>query len=288
MVQSLVNGLVLGSLFAVLAIGLTLVYGVMEVPNFAHAGVLTVGAYTMYALDAPAGLPFWAAVVGGILVAGVVSLLTDTLAYRFVRDRPLAAPAVALGLLLILDNSMLRVFGGEGKALSPPYASRTVHLGHLATLSAVNLAVVLVSLTSILLLGLVLTRTSIGRTVRAVSQDREAAAILGIPIQRQYGVAFFVSGLLAGIAALAFAPTTAVTPYMADQIILSAFVVVVLGGLGSVRGAIVGGIVLGVIESFAATYVSATYQTAFGFAVLLVILVVRPAGLFTTSAGRTA
>ena len=288
MVQTLVNGLVLGALFAVLATGLTLVYGVMEVPNFAHAGVLTVGAYAMYALDAYAGLPFWVAVAVGILAAGLVSLLTDVLAYRFVRDRPLAAPAVALGLLLILDNSMLRAFGGEGKALTPPYASRTIHLGDTVALSAVKLAVIVISLVSILALGFVLTRTSIGRTVRAVSQDREAAAILGIPIQRQYSVAFFISGILAGTAGLAFAPTTAVTPYMADQIILSAFVVVVLGGLGSVRGAIVGGLVLGVIESFAATYVSASYQTAFGFAVLLVVLVVRPAGLFTTSAGRTA
>jgi len=288
MIQSLANGLVLGSLFAILAVGLTLVYGVMEVPNFAHAGVVTVGAYSIYALNQQAGLPFWIAVAGGVLIAGVVSVMTDFFAYQFVRQRPLVAPAVALGLLLILDNSMLQIFGGEGKSITPPYEAATIRVGSALTLSAVNLAVIIIALVAIAVLSVVLARTSIGRTIRAVSQDREAAAILGIPLQRQYTVAFFISGLLAGVAALAFAPTSAVSPYMADQVVLSAFVVVVLGGLGSVWGAIVGGMVLGLVESLGSTYISASYQTVFGFGVLLIVLVLKPTGLFATTAGRTA
>src|SRR4051812_38186908 len=113
MLQALANGVVLGSLFAVLAVGLTLVYGVMDVPNFAHAGVVTIAAYVMLMLQRDEGLSFWPAVAGGILAAGVISVLTDQLAYRFVRDRPVAAPAVALGLLLILDNSALQLWGFE-------------------------------------------------------------------------------------------------------------------------------------------------------------------------------
>lgn len=287
MLQSLANGLVLGSLFAILAVGLTLVYGVMEVPNFAHAGVVTVGAYAIYALNEEVGLSFWVSVLCAIVVAGTVSALTDVFAYRFVRTKPLAAPAVALGLLLILDSSMQQLFGERHKSITPPYAQSVVHLGDI-TLSGVNLAVIVAALVAIAALSLMLARTSIGRTIRAVSQDREAAAILGIPLQRQYTVAFFISGVLAGVAALAYAPTTAVGPYMTDQVILSAFVVVVLGGLGSVWGAIVGGIALGMVESLGVTYISASYQTAFGFGALLLVLVLRPSGLFTTTAGRKA
>jgi len=285
MLQSLANGVVLGSLFAVLAVGLTLVYGVMEVPNFAHAGIVTVAAYSVYAVQRVSG-SFWLGCLAALAVAAVVSLLSELVAYRFVRERPHAAPAVALGLLLILDNAMLMAYGGNGEAMSPPYAAGTVRLGPV-TLSAVNFAVVVLAVASIFLVWLLLSRTRIGRTIRAVAQDREAAAILGIHVEWQYAAAFIVSGLLAGVAAIAFAPTTALTPYMADYVILDAFVVVVLGGLGSVWGAIAGGLLLGITETVAATYSDGAYQTAFGFAVLVVVLVLRPAGLFSTQAGRT-
>lgn len=286
MLQALANGVVLGSLFAVLAVGLTLVYGVMQVPNFAHAGVVTVACYSIYAIQ-HAGAPFWIACLAGLVIAALVSLITELVAYRFVRERPHAAPAVALGLLLILDNAVLMIFGGEGKAMSPPYASDTIQLGPV-TLSAVKFAVVLIAVVSIAAMALLLSRTPVGRTIRAVAQDREAAAILGIKVERQFAAAFIISGLLAGAAAIAFAPTTALTPYMTDFVILNAFVVVVLGGLGSVWGAIGGGLLLGVIETIAATYADAAYQTVFGFVVLVAVLVFRPSGLFSNKAVRTA
>lgn len=287
MLQALVNGIVLGSLFAVLATGLTVVYGVMDVPNFAHAGVITLSAYVILTGGRDLGLPFWLAVLLGVVSAGLLSVATDLVAYQFVRDRPLAAPAVALGLLLILDNSALKIWGFRHQSLSAPYSGVTVHLFGTA-ISAVNLAVVAVAVVSLSALGIVLIRTNVGRAIRAVSQDREAAAILGLKLQRQYLSAFFISGLLAGLAALAYAPTYDVDPYMADAPILTAFVVVIIGGLGSVPGAIVGGLILGVVESFGAVYVSGSYQTAFGFLVLLVVLVLRPSGLFSITGRRVA
>jgi branched-chain amino acid transport system permease protein len=287
LLQALVNGVVLGALFALLGVGLTLVYGVMDVPNFAQAGVVTLAAYVMVWLHQVARWPFFVAVLAGVLAAGVLSVATERVAYRFVRTRPLAAPAVALGLLLILDNAALEIWGGDHVSLSPPYAAGLLRLGGLA-IPAVGVALVLTALVSLLLLWLLLARTGIGRAIRAVSQNAEAAGLLGIELERQYVTAFFISGVLAGLAAFAYAPMYAVFPYMADGVILDGFVVVILGGLGNVWGAAAGGLLLGIVESLGAVYVSAAYQTTIGFAVLLMVIVLRPAGLFATTARRVA
>ena len=286
MTQVLVNGIYLGSLFTVIAVGLTLVYGVMEVPNFAHAGVIVLAAYTTWAVQ-DAGSPFIVAVVAGVLCGGMVSVATEFFAYRFVHDKPAAAPAIALGLLLILQNSALRVWGGEGKALNAPYDGWRVTLVGV-TIPGVKIAVVIAAVVSLGLLALVLGRTSLGRAIRAVAQDRGAAALLGIPIRRQYVLAFFIAGVLGGVAAVAYAPTYQVSPFMADGILLSAFVVVVLGGLGSITGAVLGGLSLGLVESAGAAYVSTSYQSAFGFILLVAVLVLRPAGLRSVDARRVA
>ncbi len=285
--QTVANGVVLGSLFAMLGTGLTLVFGVMDVPNFAQAGIISLASYVMLWLQQGLGLPFFLAVALGVLFAGVLSVLTERLAYRFVRTRPLAAPAVALGLLLVLDNTALAIWGGDHVSLSPPYAAELVRFGSIR-IPAVSLALVLTAAVSLLALQVFLHRTPMGRAIRAVSQNSEAAAILGIRPQTQYMTAFFVSGLLAGLAAFAYAPTYAVFPYMADAVLLNAFVVVILGGLGNVGGAVAGGLLLGIVETLGAVYVSAAYQTLFGFAVLLLMLVFRPSGLFSPSIRRVA
>lgn len=285
--QTLAEGLVLGSLFALLGVGLTLVFGVMDVPNFAQAGVITLAAYVMLWLQSRVGWPFWLAVLTGVLFAGVLSALTERVAYRFVRTRPLAAPAVALGLLLVLDNTALLIWGGDHVSLSTPYESAVLRFAGVEV-PAVSAVLVLTTAVALIALQLFLHRTSVGRAIRAVSQNAEAAAILGIRPQTQYVTAFFVSGLLAGLAAFAYAPTYAVFPYMADAVLLNAFVVVILGGLGNVWGAVLGGLLLGIVETVGAVYVSAAYQTAFGFGLLLLMLVFRPTGLFTTGTRRVA
>ncbi|GHH59354.1 branched-chain amino acid ABC transporter permease [Kitasatospora indigofera] len=286
MSQVLVNGLFLGCLFAVVAVGLTLVYGVMEVPNFAHAGVIVLAAYATWAAG-DAGAPFALAALAGIACGAVVSVLTEVLAYRWVVDKPAASPAVALGLLLILQNTALRGYGGAGRSLDTPYDTVLFRIGPV-TLPGVKVALVLLAVLSLAALHLLLSRTSLGRAMRAVAQDREAAAMLGVPIRRQYTLAFLIAGLLGGVAAIAYAPTFQVSPYMADDVLLSAFVVVVLGGLGSVRGAVTGALVLGVAESLGSAYVSSAYQSAFGFLLLVLVLVRWPSGLRSTDARRVA
>ncbi len=186
-----------------------------------------------------------------------------------------------------MQNTALRLWSGEGKALNTPYQRVLIRAGGVS-LSGVKLALIVLAGASLAALGLVLARTSLGRAVRAVAQDRDAAAMLGIPIQRQYTLAFLIAGLLGGVGAIAYAPTFQITPYMADEVLLSAFVVVVIGGLGSVLGAVLGGLVLGVVESLGSYYVSAEYQTVFGFVALVAVLVLRPGGLLGVNARRVA
>jgi branched-chain amino acid transport system permease protein len=286
MAQVLVNGVFLGCLFAVVAVGLTLVYGVMEVPNFAHSGIIVLSAYATWSAHR-AGAPFAVAALAGIACGGVLSVLTERLAYRWVRDNPAAAPAVALGLLLILQNTALRLYGGQGKSLDTPYDTVLLRMGGVS-LSGVKAALILLALVALAGLSALLGRTSVGRAIRAVAQDRDAAAMLGIPMGRQYTLAFLIAGLLGGVAAVAYAPTFQVSPFMADDVLLSAFVVIILGGLGSAWGAVAGGLVLGVVESLGSAYVSPSYQSAFGFLALVAILVFRPTGLRATTARRVA
>ncbi|SDC91202.1 branched-chain amino acid ABC transporter permease [Actinokineospora iranica] len=286
MIQVLVNGVFLGCLFAVVAVGLTLVYGVMEVPNFAHAGVIVLAAYATWSASA-AGLPFALAALVGIACGAAVSVLTEVVAYRWIIDNPAAAPAVALGLMLILQNTALRLFGGEGRSMDTPYDQVLVEFGGVS-LSGVKVALVVLAVLALTALHLILSRTSLGRAMRAVAQDRGAAAMLGIPMRRQYTLAFLIAGLLAGIAAVAYAPTFQVSPYMADEVLLSAFVVVVVGGLGSVWGAVAGGLVLGVVEGLGSAYLSSAYQSAFGFLLLVLILVLKPGGLRGATGRRVA
>lgn len=284
MTQALLNGVFLGSLFTIVALGLTLVYGIMEIPNFAHAGVIVLAAYTAWTIQG-AGVPYLVAIAAGALAGGILSVLTEVVAYRWVRDKPAAAPAIALGLLLILQNLALVIWGGEGKALDTPYDDWTIQLGEVS-IAGVKAVVVIAAAVSIAALALVLNRTRFGRSIRAVAQDREAAAILGVSVKRQYLLAFLVAGLLAGVAAVVFAPTYQISPFMADPLLLSAFVVVVIGGLGSIAGAVIGGLTLGVVESLGATFIDPAYQSAFGFLLLVAVLVLRPGGIRTTNAQR--
>lgn len=286
MLQTLLNGLFLGSLFTLIAVGLTLIYGVMEIPNFAHAGIVVAGGYAAWVTQ-QLGAPFVIVVIVAIAVASGVSVLTEVVAYRWIRSKPEAAPAVALGLLLILQNLALWIWGAEGKALNTPYDDWSVVLWG-TTVPGIRVVVVLTALVAVGALAIFLNRTSVGRAIRAVAQDREAATIVGIPVGRQYALAFLLSGLLGGVAAVTYAPTYQVSPFMADSLLLSGFVVIVLGGLGSVSGAIVGGLALGMVQTFGATYISAPYQSAFGFLLLVLLLVVKPTGIRTTTVKRVA
>jgi branched-chain amino acid transport system permease protein len=276
-----IDAVTLGSLYALLAVGLSLAYGVVGVPHFAQAGVLATAALLMVFLGS-AGLPFVAVCLLGMLAAGELAVVIERVVYTPILRRSRAAaagPALALGVLMVLDSANLLVWGPQRRAIPTPYSGATVtRFGD--RVSLLRVVVVVLAVAAIGGLQVFLRRTRTGRSIVGVSQDQVAARLMGVSVRRTAIVAFFVSGLLAGAAALAYGTLTPAYPYMADTVILSAFVVIIIGGLGSVPGAIVGGFLVGIVEVAGTTLISGAYAPVYAFAVLLAVLVVKPNGLF--------
>jgi branched-chain amino acid transport system permease protein len=278
--QHVLNGLLLGGTYALLGIGLTLIFGLMSVVNFAHGEFYTLGAYMTYATIAVAGLPF----VAGVLVAIAVGMLLGALAER-VLLRPLGGASidtvmlVMIGLWITMQNSELLAWGGVAKAIEHPFPTEPVGLG---PVSVAPLRLFVLGAVLLLILGshLLINRTRVGTAMRATFQDRETAALMGIDVPRIHTLTFaFGSGLAAAAGAL-LGSVFLVYPSMGDLASLKAFCVVILGGLGNVTGALLGGLILGLAEEFGAGYISSGYRDAVGFIIIIVVLVVRPSGLF--------
>ena len=278
--QHVLNGLLLGGTYALLGIGLTLIFGLMSVVNFAHGEFYTLGAYMTYATLAVAGLPF----VAAVLVAIAVGMFLGALAER-VLLRPLGGASidtvmlVMIGLWITMQNSELLVWGGVAKAIEHPFPTEPVGLG---PVSVAPLRLFVLAAVLLLILGshLLINRTRVGTAMRATFQDRETAALMGIDVPRIHTLTFaFGSGLAAAAGAL-LGSVFLVYPSMGDLASLKAFCVVILGGLGNVSGALLGGLILGLAEEFGAGYISSGYRDAVGFIIIMVVLVVRPSGLF--------
>jgi branched-chain amino acid transport system permease protein len=278
--QHVLNGLLLGGTYALLGIGLTLIFGLMSVVNFAHGEFYTLGAYMTYAALAVAGLPF----VAAVLVAIAVGMLLGGLAER-VLLRPLGGASmdtvmlVMIGLWITMQNSELLAWGGVAKAIEHPFPTEPVGIG---PVSVAPLRLLALGAVLLLILGshLLINRTRVGTAMRATFQDRETAALMGIDVPRIHTLTFaFGSGLAAAAGAL-LGSVFLVYPSMGDLASLKAFCVVILGGLGNVTGALLGGLILGLAEEFGAGYISSGYRDAVGFIIIIVVLVVRPSGLF--------
>ncbi len=279
--QHVLNGLLLGGTYALLGIGLTLIFGLMSVVNFAHGEFYTLGAYVTYATLAVAGLPF----VGAVLVAIAVGILLGALAER-VLLRPLRGASidtvmlVMIGLWITMQNGELLAWGGVAKAIEHPFPTEPISLGPVSV-APLRIFVLGAVLLLILASHLLINRTRVGTAMRATFQDRETAALMGIDVARIHTLTFaFGSGLAAAAGAL-LGSVFLVYPSMGDLASLKAFCVVILGGLGNVTGALLGGLILGLAEEFGAGYISSGYRDAVGFIIIIIVLVVRPSGLFT-------
>ena len=283
-VQSLVSGVLTGSLYAMIGVGLTVIFGVMRIINLAHGEMVMLGmfgaywSWTLWRVDPFVSAILW---VPLLFVAGM-------LAYRF-----LVAPIVpggelntllyTAGLSLLVANLALLLWTGDYRTLNLPYAVQPLRpLG----ISVPVPLFVAFALAALLTLGLYLflARTDLGRAVRATSQDREAAALMGIDVDRIATVTFGLGTALAGAAGVLLVPSLYLYPTVGEILVVKCFVIVVLGGLGSIPGAIAGGVLLGLVESLGAVYVSVAYKDAIGFVIFLAVLLFRPQGLFGTRA----
>jgi branched-chain amino acid transport system permease protein len=278
--QQVLNGLTLGGIYSLVALGLTLVYGILHVPNFAHGAFYMAGAYAAFWLVTTQGFNYWVGMAGAAVAVALIAVLAERLVFHPLRDAPgLHHMIAAIGLLLFLEAGAQAVWGADFHRLPTPYTG-IVEIGG-ATAPVQRLMIVGAAFGLMVALHLFLKKTVMGSTIIAMAQNRQGAALVGIDPNRVAMLTFAISGVLAAVAATLYAPINLIYPAMGHLVITKAFVIIILGGMGSVPGAIVGGLIIGFAESFGAFYISPDYKDIIAFALLVVILSFRPEGLFT-------
>lgn len=275
--QALVNGVVIGLLYLLMAVGFTLVFGVMRIVNFAHGEFYMVGAFSAYVLVAHWQLPFIAAVGLAFVLAVVLGWLVEELVLKPFRKDELNGMIATIGLAMILQAVALMVFGPDSQIM-PPLAEGSVTLGGLIVPMS-RLYVVAFSIGVLVLLYLFIGHTRSGRALRAVVQDMEIATAQGVRAKFMYPLGFGIGVGLAAIAGALMAPLFSVSPFIGSTPLLKAFIVVILGGLGSVPGAALASLLLGVSESVASTFMNNSIAEILIFALVIVMLVIKPTGL---------
>ncbi|MFB3161739.1 branched-chain amino acid ABC transporter permease [Neobacillus sp. 179-J 1A1 HS] len=280
LIQQLFNGLTIGSVYSLVALGLTLVYGILHIPNFAHGALYMMGGYITLTMMTKYGLHYWIAIFVSILVVGMIGVLMERFVFHPLREAPpIHDKIAAIGILLFLEAFAQFVWGAEFQSMPTPYGQVLQIFG--LTFTMQRLLIVISAIVVMILLTLFLKKTFTGSTIIAMSQNREGANLVGINTNRVAMLTFMISGGLAAIAASLSAPINLVFPAMGQLVILKAFVIIILGGMGSVPGAILGGYILGFSESLGATYISNDYKDIIAFVLLVLILSVKPTGLFS-------
>lgn len=277
--QAIVSGLLLGGVYALISVGLTLIFGVLGIVNFAQGAMLTLAMYIVYALST-AGLPVYVATLLAVPVMFVFGMIVQaTLLTKLTIGGSHEGPLlVTLGLSLLIINVLLMVFGGRPKSVEAPVDGSISILGTVAAwprvLAFVGAAVVAIALKS------VLERTRLGLSIRAVASNSEGAKLVGVDIGRVYALTFGIGAACVAVAGGLMTPFTSLTPSVGEQFTILAFVIVVLGGLGSVVGAMVGGIVIGLVQTVGALYLPGTGSLILVFAVFVMVLFLKPEGLY--------
>ncbi|MBR6666149.1 MAG: branched-chain amino acid ABC transporter permease [Lachnospiraceae bacterium] len=283
-VQFLINGISLGSVYAIIALGYTMVYGIAKMLNFAHGDVIMIGAYTVLTLLTGAGVNPWLAVLIGMVTCTVLGITIEKIAYRPLRNASssLAVLITAIGVSYFLQNIALLIFGADTKSFIniitlPPVslAEGQIVLTGTTTVTIIACIIIMTGLT------LFVNKTKPGRAMKAVSEDRGAAQLMGVNVNATISLTFAIGSGLAAIAGVLLCSAyPSLTPYTGAMPGIKAFVAAVFGGIGSIPGAMVGGILLGIIEILGKAYISSQVADAIVFAVLIIVLLVKPTGLF--------
>ncbi len=292
-IQSLIVGMRLGSVYALIALGYTMVYGIIRLINFAHGDFIMVGGYTLIftiPLMKNLGIPAWTAVIFAILLCSAVGILVELCAYRPVRKRGtnMTALITAIAMSLLLENLAQAIppIGPTPKPMSLVFSDGGISVFGIS-LDYVTLLTIVVSAVVMLALQLFVKKTKLGRAMRAVSEDKEAAIVTGINVNRTIVTTFAIGSALAAIAALMyFAQYTQVSTTSGSMLGLKAFIAAVLGGIGIIPGAMLGGFIIGLVESFTTTYISSNLADAFVFLILIVVLIIKPAGILGKNVGE--
>ena len=266
-------------MYSLVALGLTLVYGVLKVPNFAHGALYMAGAYVSYVMLTSFGASYIVAMAVSVVVLAVLGGSMEWLVFRRLEGKtPVHSMIAALGLLFFMEGTADVIWGPPFRQVPTPFDGVVTLLG--VNITEQRILVIVAAVVTMVGLYLLLKRTLVGMSIEAMAQDREGALLVGIDTRRVALLTFAISGALAAVAGSLIAPPLLVFPNMGELIILKAFVIVILGGMGSVPGAILGGYLLALAETMAGTYVSFAFSELIAFGLLVLVLVIRPTGLF--------
>ena len=276
--QQLINGLAIGGVYVLIALGLTTVFGILGIAHFAHGSVSMFGGYLTYFLVSSVGLPLFIAILAALLVGLFLGVAIEFLAYRPVRnDNHINAFIVALGLTMMVEGLNLQFFGAD-QIVIPTSFNRVFNIGGV-TIPELRVYVIVVAAILILAMTIFVDRTKTGQAIRAVAENRDAAILMGVNVKTIPLIVFSISTALGVAAGVMVGSLFAIAPGTGEGLVVKGFAVLILGGLGSIPGAIIGGIILGVTESLAAGYISSAYKDVIAFVVMIVVLLFRPQGL---------
>jgi branched-chain amino acid transport system permease protein len=281
LLQHLANTLILGGTYALLGIGLTLIFGIMRVVNFTHGELYAFGAYGVYLVTAFLGLNFFLGLLVAVAAGAALGALIELILLRPMRGADIdITMLIMIGAWIVLQNSELLVWGGVAKSVPTPFPEEPLVIG---PVSVSWLRVFVLAVAILLIAGTywMVDRTKLGKAMRATFQDTDTAALMGVDINRIYNVTFAFGSALAAAAGALLGPVFLVTPNMGDLASLKAFAIVILGGLGSITGATIGGFILALAEELGAGYISSGYRDAMGFLIIIAVLLIRPTGLFS-------
>lgn len=277
--QQTINGIMVGSIYALIALGLTLEYGILNIPNFAHGVLYTAGAYLTFLAVVSLGFNYWIAILFAMAALALIGMIMHRLVYHPLVNAPhLNSFIAAIGLIFMFKAVMLLIWGTDFKRFPPTNDSVFNIMGTVITTQ--RILIVLITVVLIVLLNLFIKKTIAGATIEALAQDREGALLVGINVRRVETMVFAVGSALAAVAAALISPIFLVYNTMGDSVILKAFVIIILGGMGSIPGAIIGGYIIGLVESLGGAYLSTDYNEIIAFAILIGVLAFKPTGLF--------
>src|SRR5437763_11687541 len=278
--QQGINGLVVGSLYVLVALGLTLIYGVLVQINFAHADIVTIGAFAAYFFTFSFGGNYLLSIGVALIVGAALGWLINAAIFAPLRERSELLPLIAtIGVSILLQNAMLLAFGPIPYAFDSPYSNRVMRLWGGTFITWQNLIIITVSALTIVLLYAFMKFTMMGKALRAVAQDRETAGLMGINPNQLVMLTFVIASALAGMGGAMLGPVLVLTPFAGTSLIVKAFAIVIIGGFGNVEGTIIAGLAVGLIESFATQLVNPGLTDIVVFTLLLLMLAFRPTGL---------
>lgn len=278
--QQVINGLNAGSIYALVAIGYTMVYGILKLINFAHGEIMMFGAYFAFIAASYFGFPSVLVIIFSVAVTALLGFLVEFIAYRPLRSAPrLSMLITAIGVSMFLQNAALLIFGADPIVMPKIFPSMIFSVGGIE-ISSVTLITIGLSVVSMILLQLFIKNTRQGRAMRAVSENQDAAVLMGIDVNWTISLTFIIGSALGALGGILYSTAyVTIMPTMGTMPGLKAFIAAVLGGIGSIPGAMLGGFIIGMIETLTKAYISTTWADAIVFSILIIVLVVKPTGI---------